>query len=58
MGLMMRGFPPGAHVWIVAGVTNLRRGFTGLSVVVPTGLDLDPLAGRIFVFRGRRGASR
>jgi transposase len=51
----MIGFPAGAYVWIVAGVTDLRRGFTGLSAIVQTGLAQDPFAGHIFVFRGRRG---
>jgi transposase len=51
----MTGFPTGAHVWIVAGVTDLRRGFTGLSALVETALQQDPFAGHLFVFRGRRG---
>jgi transposase len=51
----MIGFPTGAHVWIVAGVTDLRRGFTGLSALVETALQQDPFAGHLFVFRGRRG---
>ena len=33
--------PPGARFWIVAGVTDLRRGFTGLSGLVQTTLELD-----------------
>jgi transposase len=51
----MIGFPTGAHIWLAAGVTDLRRGFTGLSALVQTTLDLDPFAGQVFVFRGRRG---
>ena len=51
----MNSFPAGTHIWIVAGVTDLRRGFTGLSAVVQTGLEQDPFGGHIFVFRGRRG---
>jgi transposase len=43
------------RIWIVAGVTDMRRGFTGLSAVVQTALDADPFAGHVFVFRGRRG---
>jgi hypothetical protein len=50
----MIGFPTGAHVWIVAGVTDLRRGFTGLSALVETALQQDPFAGHLFVFHGRR----
>ena len=37
------------------GVTDLRRGFTGLSAAVQTVLSQDPFAGHVFVFRGRRG---
>jgi transposase len=37
----MIGYPAGAYVWIVAGVTDLRRGFTGLSAIVQTGLAQD-----------------
>jgi transposase len=29
----MISLPAGTHVWIAAGVTDLRRGFTGLSAV-------------------------
>jgi transposase len=47
--------PAGAHIWIAAGVTDLRRGFTGLSAVAQTVLQQDPFAGHVFVFRGRRG---
>jgi transposase len=45
----------GTRVWIVAGVTDLRRGFTGLSAMVQTTLEQDPFSGHVFVFRGRRG---
>jgi transposase len=47
--------PAGAHIWIAAGVTDLRRGFTGLSALVQTALEQDPFAGHVFVFRGRHG---
>lgn len=47
--------PANAHIWIAAGVTDLRRGFTGLSAAVQTVLSQDPFAGHVFVFRGRRG---
>ena len=45
----------GARIWIAAGVTDLRRGFTGLSAAVQLVLEQDPFAGHVFVFRGRRG---
>ena len=51
----MISLPAGAHIWIAAGVTDLRRGFTGLSAIAQTVLQQDPFAGHVFVFRGRRG---
>jgi transposase len=51
----MISLPAGAHIWLAAGVTDLRRGFTGLSAIAQTVLQQDPFAGHIFVFRGRRG---
>ena len=51
----MIGPPAGTHIWIVAGVTDLRRGFMGLSGMVQTALQESPFSGHVFVFRGRRG---
>jgi len=51
----MIALPTATQIWIVAGVTDLRRGFTGLSVMVQTKLEQDPFSGHVFVFRGRRG---
>ena len=45
----------GTRIWIAAGVTDLRRGFTRLSALVQTTLEHDPLSGHVFAFRGRRG---
>ena len=47
--------PATARIWIAAGVTDLRRGFGGLSALVQTALEQDPYAGHVFAFRGRRG---
>ena len=47
--------PGDARIWIAAGVTDLRRGFGGLTALVQTTLEQDPYAGHVFVFRGRRG---
>jgi transposase len=47
--------PAGTHIWIAAGLTDLRRGFTGLSAIVQLKLEQDPFGGHVFVFRGRRG---
>ena len=51
----MIALPAGTRIWIAAGVTDLRRGFTGLSAMVQTKLEKDPFSGHVFVFRGRRG---
>ena len=45
----------GTKVWLAAGVTDMRRGFHGLSAQVQTVLNEQPYSGHVFVFRGRRG---
>jgi hypothetical protein len=35
----MIGLPANTRIWIVAGVTDLRRGFTGLSALVQMKLE-------------------
>ena len=47
--------PAKTQIWIAAGVTDLRRGFDGLSALVQTKLEQSPFSGHVFVFRGRRG---
>ncbi len=47
--------PAGTRIWLAAGVTDMRRGFQGLSAQVQTVLEQQPLSGHVFVFRGRRG---
>jgi len=51
----MIALPTSTKIWIAAGVTDLRRGFTGLSATIQTALKEDPFSGHVFVFRGRRG---
>ena len=51
----MIGLPAGRRIWFAACVTDMRRGFHGLSAQVQTVLERQPLSGHIFVFRGRRG---
>jgi len=51
----MIALPPGTKVWLAAGVTDMRLGFDGLSAQVQTVLQLNPLSGHVFVFRGRCG---
>jgi transposase len=47
--------PANRRIWIVAGITDMRRGLTSLSGLVQTSLEQSPLSGEIYVFRGRRG---
>jgi len=47
--------PPGTRVWLAGGVTDMRKGFDGLAMLVQEKLRRDPFGGQIFVFRGRRG---
>ena len=47
--------PPGVRVWLAAGVTDMRKGFDGLAVLVQQHLGQDPFSGQLFVFRGKRG---
>ena len=45
----------GTRIWLAAGITDMRRGFYGLSAQVQTVLEQEPYSGHVFVFRGRRG---
>jgi len=47
--------PSNTRVWLAAGVTDMRKGFAGLSALAETVLRQDPYSGHLFVFRGRRG---
>ena len=47
--------PAQTKVWLAAGVTDMRKGFNGLSALVEKVLKLEPYSGHLFVFRGRRG---
>ena len=50
---------PAEHqIWIVAGVTDMRRGFTGLSAMVQTVLQQNPLSGQVSIFRGREATGK
>lgn len=43
-----------ARVWLATGHTDMRRGFPSLALLVQDNLKLDPHAGDLYVFRGRR----
>jgi transposase len=51
----MIGLPAGTRIWIVAGITDMRRGFMGLAGMVQTALEQNPFSGQVYIFRGRRG---
>ena len=46
---------PAGQLWIVAGHTDMRKGFDGLAAVAQSALAANPFNGHVFVFRGRRG---
>ncbi len=47
--------PARTRVWLAGGVTDMRKGFIGLSARVEAILKGDPYSGHLFVFRGKRG---
>ena len=47
--------PANTKVWLAFGVTDMRKGFNGLSILAQDALKQDPFSGHLFVFRGRRG---
>lgn len=47
--------PASTKVWLASGVTDMRKGFNGLSILAQDALEQDPFSGHLFVFRGRRG---
>lgn len=47
--------PSNTRIWLVAGVTDMRRGFNTLAAQAQTVLKEDPFSGHLFVFRGKRG---
>ena len=51
----MIALPAGTRVWLAGGVTDMRKGMSGLAALAQTALEADPFSGHLFVFRGRRG---
>ncbi len=47
--------PASTRIWLASGVTDMRKGFVGLSAQAETVLEANPYSGHLFVFRGRRG---
>ncbi len=46
--------PSQTKIWLAAGVTDMRKGFAGLSSLAEKVLGQDPYSVHLFVFRGRR----
>ncbi len=44
----------GLRVYLACGVTDMRKGMVGLSMLVQQNLAEDPFGGAVFAFRGRR----
>ena len=44
----------GLRVYLACGVTDMRKGMTGLAMLVQQSLAEDPFGGTVFAFRGRR----
>ena len=38
--------PASTKVWIASGVTDMRKGFNGLSMLAQDALEQDPFSGR------------
>ena len=47
--------PSGVRIYLACGVTDMRKGFDGLSMMAQEVLQQDPFSGAVFCFRGRRG---
>jgi len=48
-------FPPSTKIYLSLAPCDMRKGFDGLSAQVRNILQLDPLSGAVFLFRGKRG---
>ena len=46
--------PAGVRIYLACGVTDMRRGFDGLSMLAQETLKQDPFSGAVFCLRGRR----
>ena len=45
---------PGAKMYLVAGVTDMRKSFRGLPAIITNVVKRDPLSGEVFIFCNRR----
>jgi len=47
--------PVGLRIYLACGATDMRKGMTGLAMLVQEGLAQNPYDGSLYAFRGRRG---
>lgn len=50
----MIGLSGGRQIYLATGVTDLRRGFSGLYALIMERLEQEPLSGALFLFCNRR----
>ena len=51
----MIGPGAGVRVYLACGVTDMRKGISGLAALAQQVLNQNPASGAVFAFRGRRG---
>jgi transposase len=51
----MINLPSGTRIWLVAGITDIRKPFHVLSEQVQHVLNKNPYSGNIFILQGRKG---
>ncbi len=51
----MIGPGTGVRVYLACGVTDMRKGISGLAMLAKIELRQKPASGAVFAFRGRRG---
>jgi len=45
---------PNLRVYVATGSTDMRKAINGLSILVESGMELDPFSGHLFVFSNKR----
>lgn len=50
----MLSFPAQGAIYVVVGVTDMRRGFDTLAAIVSEELRRDPLSGEVFIFANKK----
>jgi transposase len=51
----MIGPGTGVRVYLASGVTDMRKGISGLAALAQDVLRINPAGGAVFAFRGRQG---